>query len=130
MAFSLLLSSFALLYHYLTANSSLDKLEKKRAGWLSFLQKKSESTPSALISLPESLPGASQLALGKKIDLNRATLEDLMALPAVGEKMASQIIQDRAEKGPFRRVEDLMRVKGIKEKKFAILKPYVTVGKP
>lgn len=85
-------------------------------------------TPFSL-SLPPELSGASQIALGRKIDLNRATLYDLVALPGVGEKTAQTILADRKKNGPFKRPEDLMRVKGIKEKKFEKLKKFVMVEK-
>jgi competence protein ComEA len=41
--------------------------------------------------------------------------------------MAKRIVAWREEHGPFRRVEDLIKVKGIGEKTFQKLRPYVTV---
>lgn len=90
--------------------------------WAPFL-----ANSSVLTSLPESLPGASRLALGQKIDLNRASLADLVALPGIGPSLAERIIQDRRERGPYPRIESLTRVKGIKDKKLARLKAYITV---
>jgi competence ComEA-like helix-hairpin-helix protein len=60
------------------------------------------------------------------VDLNTASKEELVELPGVGEKTADAIIE-RRKHIPFNRPEDLMEVKGIGEKKFAKIKPYVRV---
>lgn len=60
------------------------------------------------------------------VDLNTASRETLMQLPGVGEKTAEMIIE-RRKHVPFRRVEDIMEVKGIGEKKFEKLKPHIRV---
>jgi competence protein ComEA len=65
-----------------------------------------------------------KLALGIPIDINKATLEDLMLINGVGEKTAWQIIQFREKSGRFQRVEDLMKIHGIKDKKFQKLRSY------
>ncbi|MGB4592761.1 MAG: helix-hairpin-helix domain-containing protein [Coriobacteriia bacterium] len=63
-----------------------------------------------------------------KVDINRATAAELDALPGVGPATAQKIVDDRAANGPFKTIEDLMRVSGIGEKKFDALKDLVTVG--
>lgn len=65
---------------------------------------------------------------GGKIDLNRATAAELDALPGVGPSTAEKIVADREANGPFRTVEDLKRVSGIGDKKFADLADLVCVG--
>ncbi len=77
--------------------------------------------------LPESLSGASRLVLGQKININTASISDLEALPVIGKKLAEEIVKNRQEKGKFVKTEDLMRVKGIKEKKFEKIKNYLEV---
>ena len=57
----------------------------------------------------------------QKIDINRATVEELVAVPGIGQKMAVAIVDLRSKKGSFSRVEDLLEVPGIKEKKLANL---------
>jgi len=63
------------------------------------------------------------------IDLNRATISELVQLPGVGEVIAKRIVDFREEHGPFKRVDDLMKVKGIGEKSLDKIRPYVRVGK-
>ncbi len=63
------------------------------------------------------------------IDLNRATVRELIQLPGVGEVIAKRIVDFREEHGPFKRVEDLMKVKGIGEKSLEKIRPYIRIGK-
>ena len=63
-----------------------------------------------------------------KININRATAAELDSLPGVGPSTAQKILADREANGPFKSIEDLMRVSGIGEKKFDSLKDLVTVG--
>jgi competence protein ComEA len=60
-----------------------------------------------------------------KIDLNTASAEQLDSLPGVGPATAAKIISDRTANGPFRNVDDLMRVSGIGPAKFDSLKDLV-----
>jgi competence protein ComEA len=64
------------------------------------------------------------LALGIPIDINKATVEDIMLIDGIGEKTASRIIQFREKSGRYHKVEDLMKIPGIKEKKFRKLRMY------
>jgi competence ComEA-like helix-hairpin-helix protein len=63
----------------------------------------------------------------KPLDLNTATIEQLTALPGVGPVTAKAIVDFRTKSGPFRRVEDLLAIRGITERRLAQLRPYVTV---
>ena len=63
----------------------------------------------------------------QQIDLNKATAKELTAIPGIGEAIAQRIVDFRDKEGPFRRVEDLMKVKGIGEKSFQKIRPYVKV---
>lgn len=51
------------------------------------------------------------------VTLNTATAVQLQSLPGVGEKMAERILAHREKFGPFRKVDDLLAVKGIGQKK-------------
>ncbi len=71
-------------------------------------------------------PAASQPA---PVDLNTASAEALTAIPGIGAVMAERIVAWREQNGPFERVEDLLKVKGIGDKSLDKLRPYVKVGK-
>ncbi len=62
------------------------------------------------------------------INLNAATVEQLESLPGIGRKTAELIIEYRTKSGGFKRIEDLMNIKGIGEKSFLKLKPLVAVA--
>lgn len=64
----------------------------------------------------------------KTVNLNQATAAELVRLPRVGPKLADRIVAHRKEHGPFTRVEDIMQVKGVGEKFFTALKPYLAVS--
>ena len=79
-----------------------------------------------LVTLLCVLAGVARAAPSEAIDLNKGTMAQLMQLPGIGQKRAEDIIRYRLVH-PFRRVPDLMRVKGIGPKTFAKLKPLVKV---
>ncbi|MBS1910972.1 MAG: helix-hairpin-helix domain-containing protein [Bacteroidetes bacterium] len=60
------------------------------------------------------------------IDVNHAPKLELMRLPGVGEKTAQAIIERRMHV-PFRRPDDIMSIKGIGEKKFEKMKPFIVI---
>jgi competence protein ComEA len=64
------------------------------------------------------------------VNLNTATVEQLDALPGIGPATASRIVEYRQKNGAFKKIEDLMNVRGIGEKNFLKLKPLITVGAP
>ncbi|MEO8585401.1 MAG: helix-hairpin-helix domain-containing protein [Acidobacteriota bacterium] len=66
----------------------------------------------------------------KTVNINQAASTELARLPRVGAKLADRIVAHRAQHGPFKRIEDLMEVKGVGEKFFTTLKPYLTVSGP
>jgi competence protein ComEA len=63
-----------------------------------------------------------------RVNINTATQAELESLPRIGPKVAQRIIEFRSQNGNFKKVEDLMKVKGIGEKIFAQLKDLITVG--
>ena len=65
-----------------------------------------------------------------QLDLNTATAVELERLPGVGPAMAARIIEYREKNGGFKKIEELMNVQGIGEKRFLELKPQITVTPP
>jgi competence ComEA-like helix-hairpin-helix protein len=61
------------------------------------------------------------------INLNTATRAELERLPGIGEGLAARIVEHRERHGAFRRVEHLIIVRGISERRFAELRAFVTV---
>ena len=64
------------------------------------------------------------------VNLNTATASQLEALPGIGAKTALRIVEYRQKNGGFKKIEELMNVKGIGEKTFLKLKPQLTVSAP
>jgi comEA protein len=64
------------------------------------------------------------------LNLNAATEAQLEALPGIGAATAARIVEYRKKNGGFKKVEDLMNVKGIGEKSFLKLKALITVAPP
>jgi comEA protein len=62
------------------------------------------------------------------VNLNTATAAELQTLPKIGAAAAARIIEYRQKSGGFKKVEDLMNVKGIGEKTFLRLKPLIAVN--
>ena len=61
------------------------------------------------------------------VNLNKASSEELQKVPGIGPALAKRIIEFRKENGPFSRVQDLLKVRGIGEKSLKKLAPYLTV---
>lgn len=62
-----------------------------------------------------------------KININKASKEELMTLPGVGESRADSIIKYREDTGLFQSIEDIMNVSGIKEGLFKKIKDLITI---
>jgi competence protein ComEA len=67
-------------------------------------------------------------AAHKVVNINQASADEIARLPRVGPKLAGRIVEHRSQHGAFKRPEDLMQVKGVGEKLFTTLKPYVAVS--
>jgi len=82
------------------------------------------------LSLPLAAASGASRAPLHPVNLNSATVTELMQLPRVGVKTAERIVAFRKQHGGFQRPEEIMNVKGIGEKSYAKLKPYLAVGNP
>lgn len=84
----------------------------------------SQKASSAQKSATEKVSKAtSKLAPGQRININTATKQELEALPGIGSSKAQRIIEGR----PYEKPEDIMKVKGIKQKLFDKIKDNITV---
>ncbi len=64
-----------------------------------------------------------------KVDLNRATAQELQQLPGIGPVLAKRIVEHRTNNGFYRSVHELLEVKGIGQKRMARMRPMVLISK-
>lgn len=80
------------------------------------------------VASPALAQGAPPPAAAKApVNLNTATLDQLTELPGIGRATAQRIVEYR-QKNSFKRIEELMNIRGIGEKSFLKLKPLITVA--
>lgn len=78
----------------------------------------------------EKMEAASRLALGLPVDINTADRNELNLIPGIGEVLAENIVAMREKIGRFDKMEQLTKIKGIKERKLAKIRPYLCVDDP
>jgi len=83
-----------------------------------------ESVQASVVDPP---PSPVKKSASGPVDLNLATLHDLMELPGIGAVMAQRIVDHRSTHGRFAKLEDLMQVKGIGKKTYEKLKPLIAI---
>jgi competence protein ComEA len=97
-------------------------------------------TLSVLVIAQPGAAGAAQAPSGGRVavkapapvivNINTASVKELNALPGIGAKTAALIVEYREKNGPFKKIEELMNIRGVGEKSFLKLKPRLTVGTP
>jgi competence protein ComEA len=75
-----------------------------------------------------SAPAFAGPKLAGVVNVNTASAEQLSLLPGVGDARAREIVAARQKQGGFKRVEDLLAIKGIGEASLAKLRPYVSLS--
>lgn len=98
-------------------------VESDRLASLSAVGTKEQNRLLAKSTTPEIPINKSKLM----VNINTAPTEELVRLPQVGPVIANKIVEYRNNHGPFRRIDDLMNVKGIGIKKFTSMKPFICV---
>ncbi|MBW7957145.1 MAG: helix-hairpin-helix domain-containing protein [Deltaproteobacteria bacterium] len=122
-----LLISIALLVLFIYRNPSL------------FSEKPSASLPYKPLSTAPTSPSPAPLAKAAPedprpsipvfpLDINKASAEDLMLLPGIGEKTALRIVEKRAEMNGFRTVDDLTEVKWVGKVKLERIRGLIFAG--
>ena len=79
---------------------------------------------------PRALTGLELVLLGRPLDLNRASAEDLAAVPGIGSGLAAEVVRERDEHGPFRSPDALRRVRGIGPVRMERARPWIHVTSP
>lgn len=84
------------------------------------------------IVIPAESEAAAALEVGQEekellVNLNTASLQQLMTLPGIGEAKAADIIQYRENNGKFNEISDIMKISGIKDALFQKIKDLITV---
>jgi len=87
------------------------------AGWCAFQWQ----TRGGLIEIDK----AQRRPITFQVDINQAEWPELTLLPGVGETLAKNIVESRESTGPFKRHEELRRVRGIGPKTFDKIKPFL-----
>src|SRR5437763_14812811 len=84
--------------------------------------------PRAASAQPPAAARAAAKPTTAVVNLNTASAAQLEALPGIGAKTAARIVEYRQKNGPFKKIEDLMNVRGVGEKNFLKLKTQITIA--
>jgi len=83
---------------------------------------------SRTVPAPGVIGNAGRMVLGMPMELNKATVEELAMVEGIGLKTAGWIVEKRDEKGGFGKIEELLEVRGIGEKKFRTFRKYIFIA--
>jgi comEA protein len=98
-------------------------------GWRVFNTEKNWQNPVTFQAYSETLlySGEQKILLGIRLQLNQASAQELEVLPGIGPHLSQQIVRYRQRNGTFKKVHDLVKVKGVGPKTMERLKPYLTL---
>ncbi len=72
------------------------------------------------------LTARQEFLLGKRVDVNRASYDEINGLPGISDAVAKEVIDTRRKMGVFRRPGDLLAIPGIKEKRLKKILPFLS----
>ena len=65
--------------------------------------------------------------LGRLVDINQANYQEISGLPGISDAVARAVVEERKRRGAFRIPEDLLAVRGIKEKRLKKILPFIAI---
>jgi comEA protein len=83
-----------------------------------------------LLSLSAAASAGKKKPPAKPVNINTANAEELQQVPGIGPATAQKILQMRKSYGAFKRVDDLLAIRGLGQKRLDKMRKYLTVGKP
>lgn len=98
-------------------------LQDGEAVYIPAIGESNENTDSGAGDLNSNSSGTN-----KKMNINKASAEELQNLPGIGPSKAEAIVQYRKEHGPFKSVDELKNVTGIGDKTLEKIKPQLTTS--
>ena len=107
--------------------SAVNLAQTLRDGDMIFVPSIGETVPAETIGQPTAIITPTPNA-PRTININTATVEELVTLPGIGETRANDIIAYREANGPFTTVDDLVNVSGIGEGTLENLREFITVS--
>ncbi|WP_077275329.1 helix-hairpin-helix domain-containing protein [Vagococcus penaei] len=107
--------------------NQINNAEKVSDQMVIYVPKKGETISEITQRVPSKITNNAGSQEMGKVNLNTASLQDLMTLKGVGQKKAEAIIEYRETNNGFQTIEDLKKVKGIGEKTFESLAESVTI---
>lgn len=87
-----------------------------------------KAAKTTVAKTPPAKASVAKATAANPVNINSASVAQLQTLPGIGASTAQRIIDYRQKNGAFKKIEELMNVKGIGEKSFLKLKPVITVG--
>jgi competence protein ComEA len=88
------------------------------------------SSPVAFAASQDARTSAKAPSAPPMVNINTAPAAELQTLPGVGPATAARIVEYRQKNGPFKKLEELMNVRGMGEKTFLKLRPQLTITAP